>query len=79
MSNNLSLTPKTVAIVEKITIVRAYEESINYGEKYNAKNRKVSRTKNLNLPPTTAIDTHVMTEKRDSIHRFPQNIEFNRR
>ena len=56
-------------------------ESKNYGEKRNAKDREVSRTKIsiLMLPPTTAIDTHVMTEKRDSIHRFPQNIEFNRR
>ena len=45
MSKNLSQTPKTVAIVEKITIVRAYEESINYGEKCIAKNREVSRTK----------------------------------
>ena len=79
MSKNLSQTPKTVAIVEKITIVRAYEESINYGEKYNAKNRKVSRTKNLNLPPTTAIDTLIRMVKRDSIHPFQQNIEMIRR
>ena len=47
-------------------------ESKNYGEKYNAKDREVS-DKNINLSPTTAIDTQIVTVKRDSIHPFPQN------
>ena len=34
---------------------------------------------NLILPPTTAIDPHTITVKRDSIHPFPQNLEFTRR
>ena len=50
MSKNLSHTPKTAAIVEKITIARAYEESKNYGEKYNAKNREVSLAKRSIFP-----------------------------
>ena len=79
MNKNLSQAPKTAAIVEKITIARAYEESKNYGEKYNAKKSRGLPDKNLNLPPTTAIDTHTITVKRDSIHPFPQNIEFTRR
>ena len=72
MSKNLSHTPKTAAIVEKITIARAYEESKNYGEKYNAKRSRGLPDKNLNLPPTTAIDTNTITVKRDSIHAFQQ-------
>ena len=79
MSKNLSHTPKTAAIVEKITIARAYEESKNYGEKYNAKKSRGLPDKNLNLPPTTAVDTHTMMVKRDSIHPFPQHIEITRR
>ena len=77
MSKNLSQTPKTAANVEKITKTRL--ESKNYDETYNAKDREVSQDKNLNLPSTTAIDAHTITVKRDSIHAFPQNIEFTRR
>ena len=66
MSKNLSQTPKTAANVEKITKTRL--ESKNYDETYNAKDREVSQDKNLNLPSTTSIDTHIITVKRDSIH-----------
>ena len=45
MSKNLSQTPKTAAIVEKIAINSSSLESKNYDEKYNAKYREVSRTK----------------------------------
>ena len=44
MSKNLSPTPETVAIVENITINSSRLESESYGEKYNAKDREVSRT-----------------------------------
>ena len=55
-------------------------ESKNYGEKYNAKDREVARTK-ISICPLLPlrIDTHTITIKRDSIHPSSQNIESIRR
>ena len=47
MSKKLSQAPKTAEIVEDYNSLRL--ESKNNGEKYNAKDREVSRKKN-NLP-----------------------------
>ena len=74
MSKNVSQTPKTAAVVEKITTVRASKEKTTV-KNAMPKTRGLP-DKNLNLPPTTAIDTHIITVKRDSIHSFPQNTEF---
>ena len=64
MTKKLSLTPKTVAIVENVAIVRAWKAKTTDG-KCNAEGCEVSRTKISILPPTTATDTHIITVKRD--------------
>ena len=82
MSKKLSQTRKIAAIVEKITTYSSRLESKNYGEKYNAKDREVSRAKIPMCPLLPLdIDTHTITVKRDGIHTcilFHKNIEFTR-
>ena len=82
MSKKLSQTPKNAAIVEKITTFSSRLASKNYGQKYNAKDREVSRAKIPICPLLPlAIDTHTITVKRDGIHTcilFHKNIEFTR-
>ena len=82
MSKKLSQTPKIAAIVEKITTFSSRLQSKNYGEKYNDKDREVSRAKILICPLLPrAIDTHTITVKRDGIHTcilFHKNLEFTR-
>ena len=82
MSKKLSQTPKNAAIVEKITTFSSRLASKNYGQKYNAKDREVSRAKIPICPLLPlAIDTHTITVKRDGIHTcilFHKNLEFTR-
>ena len=82
MSKKLSQTAKIAAIVEKITTFSSRLASKNYGEKYNAKDREVSRAKIPICPLLPlAIDTHTITVKRDGIHTcilFHKNLEFTR-
>ena len=73
MIKNLSQTPKTVGVIENITLVQARTTVKNTIPKIARSPRQ-----NLDFPPTTAIDTHSVMVKRDRIHPFAQNT-FTRR